>query len=70
VALEEKYPPIKPEEVRDPAAKILFWLAERLRRRNPRPGSVKDRQAGVYELIASEIISKIENIENNIPRKE
>lgn len=70
VALEEKYPPMRPEAVRDPAAKILFWLADRIRRRNPRPGSARDRQAALYEGLASDIISRMETIENTSTKKE
>ena len=35
VALEEKYPAAEPDATSDPAARMLFWLAKRIRRRNP-----------------------------------
>jgi hypothetical protein len=61
-ALEEKYPAPKPDKVTDPAAKILYWLAARIRRRNPRTGSSSERQAALYECIASDIEARMDTI--------
>ena len=62
-ALEEKYPLPKPEKVSDPAAKILYWLAARIRRRQPKSGSLRDKQAALYEGIAADLEARMEAIE-------
>ena len=61
--LKEKYTIPKPEKVSDPAAKILFWLAGRIRRRNPKSGSLRDKQAALYEGIATDIEARMKTIE-------
>lgn len=68
--LEEKYPPRRPENVKDPAARLLFWMADRIRRRNPRPGSTRDRQATLYEGLAFDLISRMEVIEDTSSKSE
>lgn len=56
--LEEKYPaPF--ETVNDPAAKTLLWMAERIRNRNPKPGSFRDKQAATYERLAKDINTRL-----------
>jgi hypothetical protein len=62
-ALEEKYPAPKPDKVTDPAAKILYWLATRIRRRSPRTGSLREKQAALYEGIAADIEARMDAIE-------
>lgn len=62
-ALEEKYPPDQAAITKDPAARLLFWLAKRIRRRNPKPGSPRDRQAALYERIASDIADRMHEID-------
>lgn len=63
--LEENYPAPTPDKVTEPAARILLWLAERIRRREPRPGSVRDRQATLYESIAGDIVSRMAAIDRD-----
>lgn len=56
--LEEKYPtPI--DGVSDPAAKTLLWMAERIRSRSPKPGSLRDKQAATYERLAKDINARL-----------
>ncbi len=62
VALEEKYPPAEPDATSDPAARLLFWLAKRIRRRDPKPGSPRDKQAALYERIAGNIAARMKDI--------
>lgn len=62
VALEEKYPAGEPDATSDPAARLLFWLAKRIRRRNPKPGSPRDKQAALYERIAGDIAERMKDI--------
>jgi hypothetical protein len=62
VALEEKYPAAEPDATSDPAARMLFWLAKRIRRRNPKPGSARDKQATLYERIAGDIAERMKDI--------
>ena len=66
--LEEHYPAPAPEKVTEPAARIMLWLAARIRRRNPKPGSVRERQAAMYEGIANDIISRMSAINRNAPK--
>jgi len=61
--LEEKYPIPKPEKASDPAAKILYWLAGRIRRRNPKSGSLRAIQAATYEGIATDLEARMKAIE-------
>ncbi|MCA2007075.1 Arc family DNA-binding protein [Tritonibacter mobilis] len=63
--LEENYPAPTPEKVTEPAARILLWLAERIRRRKPKPGSVRERQAALYENMASDIIARMAAIDSD-----
>lgn len=63
--LEENYPAPAPEKVTEPAARILLWLAERIRRREPKPGSVRDRQAILYESIAGDIVNRMAAIDRD-----
>lgn len=65
VALEEKYPAAEPDATSDPAARMLFWLAKRIRRRTPKPGSARERQAALYESIASDIIARMDAIKDS-----
>ena len=62
VALEEKYPTTGPEATTDPAARLLLWLAVRIRRRNPKLGSARDKQAALYERIANDLSDRIKDI--------
>ncbi|MCF6317524.1 MAG: hypothetical protein L3J30_14900 [Marinosulfonomonas sp.] len=62
VTLEEKHPATEAEATTDPAARLLFWLAARIRRKNPKPGTPRDRQAALYERIASDISDRMRNI--------
>lgn len=62
VALEEKYPSTGPETTTDPAARLLLWLAARIRRRNPKPGSARDKQAALYERIAADLSDRMKDI--------
>ena len=62
VALEEKYPTTGPETTVDPAARLLLWLAARIRRREPKPGSARDKQAALYERIAGDISDRMKDI--------
>jgi len=61
--LEEHYPPKTPEAVQEPAAQILLWLARRIRRQNPKPGSTRDRRAQLYETVASDIVTRANAID-------
>lgn len=60
--LQEHYPPQTPETVQEPAARILLWLARRIRRQNPKPGSARDRRAQLYETVASDIVTRADAI--------
>lgn len=60
--LEENYPAPVPEKFDDPAARLLFWLAKRIRRRNPKPGTPRDKQAALYERIAGDIAERMKDI--------
>ncbi|CUH71797.1 Mnt [Thalassovita autumnalis] len=60
--LEENYPSPVPEKLEDPAARLLFWLAKRIRRRSPKPGSPRDKQAALYERIAVDISERMRDI--------
>lgn len=68
--LEEKYPAPLPEQVKEPGARLLLWLAKRIRKRNPKPGSARDRQAGMYEGMAREMITRMETITDTSPEDE
>ncbi|KPN63062.1 hypothetical protein AKJ29_02640 [Aliiroseovarius crassostreae] len=68
--LEENYPAPVPENVTDPAARLLYWLAKRIRRRTPKPGSARERQATLYETIANEIVTRMVAIERGDAKNE
>lgn len=68
VALEEKYPAPAPETVTDPAARLLLWIAARIRRRKPKPGSIRARQAALYENIANDIVTRMAAIDSENPQ--
>ena len=57
--LEEKYPAPVPEDVTDPAARLLLWLVKRIHRRKPESGSVRELQAAIYETIANDLINRL-----------
>ena len=40
----------------------VFWLAKRIRRRNPKPGTPRDKQAALYERIAGDIAERMKDI--------
>ncbi|RFP87422.1 Arc family DNA-binding protein [Rhodobacteraceae bacterium 63075] len=63
--LEEHYPPQTPETVQEPAARILLWLARRIRRQDPKPGSARDRRAQLYETVASDIVTRADAIDRS-----
>lgn len=52
-ALEEKFPPIVSGPATTLEGRVLLWLAGRIRRRKPEPGSARDRQASAYEALAA-----------------
>lgn len=60
--LLEKYPEPAPENITDQGARILLWLAARIRRRNPKSGSIRDRQATLYENLATDISLRMKEI--------
>jgi hypothetical protein len=66
--LNDRYPEPLPENVNDQAARILLWLAARIRRRKPKPGSVRDKQAILYEGIAADIALRMQEIETTKKR--
>ncbi|MEE2944702.1 MAG: hypothetical protein VX444_05975 [Pseudomonadota bacterium] len=55
---EENSPAPVPEKLDDPAARLLFCLAKRIRRRNPKPGTPRDKQAALCERIAGDIAER------------
>jgi len=61
-ALEKTYPVAAEDAPTDPAAKMLYWLAKRIRGRNPKPGSARDKQAALYERIADDIVARMRDI--------
>ena len=61
-ALEKTYPVVAAEPPTDPAARKLYWLAKRIRGRNPKPGSARDKQAALYERIADDIVARMNDI--------
>jgi plasmid stability protein len=68
--LEENYPAPVLENVDDPAARLLLWLAKRIRRRNPKPGTARERQAVLYESIANDIVTRMSAIDRSTPKDE
>lgn len=51
-ALEDKYPTANATEATGVEARVLLWLAKRIRKSSPKPGSMRDRQAAAYEVLA------------------
>lgn len=68
--LEENYPAPAPDQVTEPAARIMLWLAARIRRRDPKSGSVRERQATMYEGIANDIITRMSSISRSAQKDE
>lgn len=60
--LEAAYMPPLPDRPKDPAARVLLWLAKRIRGRNPKPGSARARQADFYESLARQALSRANEI--------
>jgi len=60
-ALEEKFPPLMPGSAKTIEGRVLLWLAGRIRRRRPEPGSARDRQASAYEALAARAELRGEN---------
>ncbi len=52
-ALEEKFPALPVGKLKSREAKILLWMANRIRSRKPIRGSARDRQANAYESWAA-----------------
>ena len=48
-ALEEKFPPLPSGRLKTLEGRVLIWLAGRIRKRKPVPGSARDRRASAYE---------------------
>lgn len=57
-ALEEKYPSPNAADATGIEARVLLWLAARIRKGSPKPGSMRDRQAAVYEVLAGRSIAQ------------
>lgn len=55
-ALEEKYPSPNASDATSIEARVLLWLASRIRKGSPKPGSMRDRQAAAYEVLAGRSI--------------
>lgn len=51
-ALEENYPTPSATDATGIEARVLLWLAARIRKGSPKPGSLRDRQAAAYEVLA------------------
>lgn len=65
VALEEKFPAPPPGHVKSLEARVLLWLAARIRKRRPKPGSARDRQALAYENLAAQAIAHESEVNDN-----
>ena len=57
-ALEEKYPSPAATDAKGVEARVLLWLARRIRKGSPKPGSMRDRQAAAYEVLAGRSIAQ------------
>jgi hypothetical protein len=57
-ALEEKYPSPNAADATGIEARVLLWLAGRIRKGSPKPGSMRDRQAAAYEVLAGRSIAQ------------
>lgn len=64
-ALEEKYPTPAAKDARGIEARVLLWLAARIRKGSPKPGSMRDRQAAAYEVLAGRSIDQSGDEEGN-----
>lgn len=62
-ALEDKYPTPAAKDVTGIEARVLLWLAARIRKGSPKPGSIRDRQAAAYEVLAGRSIAQSQNEE-------
>ena len=60
-ALEDKYPTPKATDATGIEARVLLWLAARIRKGSPKPGSMRDRQAAAYEVLAGRSIAQSSN---------
>lgn len=65
-ALEEQYPAPDTSEATGIEARVLLWLAGRIRKGSPKPGSLRDRQAAAYEVLAGRSIAQ--NAQNGSER--
>ncbi|MEO9651652.1 MAG: hypothetical protein ABJE99_13745 [Roseobacter sp.] len=57
-ALEDKYPTPNATDATGIEARVLLWLAARIRKGAPKPGSMRDRQAAAYEVLAGRSIAQ------------
>jgi hypothetical protein len=57
-ALEDKYPTPTVTDATGIEARVLLWLAGRIRKGSPKPGSMRDRQACAYEVLAGRSIAQ------------
>ncbi len=57
-ALEEKYPTPAAKDASGIEARVLLWLAARIRKGSPKSGSMRDRQAAAYEVLAGRSIEQ------------
>lgn len=58
-ALSERFAPLSPDDVDDPMIKQLLRLAQRIRDRNPKPGSFRAIQANTYERAARDLLNSL-----------
>lgn len=65
-ALEEKYPTPDAKDAKGIEARVLLWLASRIRKGSPQPGSLRDRQAAAYEVLAGRSIAQSTDEKDNI----
>ena len=52
-ALEARFPAVPPGKLKSLEARVLVWMAKRIRNRNPALGSVREQQATSYEIWAA-----------------
>lgn len=65
-ALEDKYPTPTATDATSIEARVLLWLAARIRKGSPKPGSMRDRQAAAYEVLAGRSIEQSRNGNDSI----
>lgn len=65
-ALEEQYPAPDTSEATGIEARVLLWLARRIRKGSPKPGSLRDRQAAAYEVLAGRSIAQNSSDDNEL----